>query len=338
MTVRAFVSGCSALSLTEEEVRLFRTASPWGLILFARNIDSPDQVRGLIGAFRDAVGWAAPVLVDQEGGRVQRLRPPHWRDFPPAARYGALYAGDAMAGIEAARLGGRLIGAQLRALGITVDCAPVLDLRFTRTHAVIGDRAFGADAEAVATLARAMCEGLLAAGVLPVVKHIPGHGRATADSHLELPVVDADAASLARTDFLPFRLLRDMPMAMTAHILYTALDADKPASLSAAIIGQVIRAGIGFDGLLVSDDVSMKALRGPIGERCRALFAAGCDMALHCNGDLAEMEEVAAAAPELAGAAKARAEAALARLGEPDGPVDEAAACARLAALLAGAA
>lgn len=337
MTSRAFISGCSGTALTSREVRFFARTSPWGLILFARNIESPGQASALIDAFRQAVGWRAPVLIDQEGGRVQRLRPPHWPAYPPAARYGALYACDAMAGIEAARLGGRLIGEDLRSLGITIDCAPCLDLRFPATHRVIGDRAFGAEPETVATLARAQCEGLMEAGVLPVIKHIPGHGRATADSHLELPVVDADADELKRTDFMPFRLLKDMPVAMTAHILFTALDARRPVSLSAAIIGEVIRGEIGFAGLLMSDDVSMRALDGPLGDRYGALFAAGCDLALHCNGEMAEMEAVAEASPELKGAALERAEAALTHLGDTGPEIETADARARLDALLAGA-
>jgi beta-N-acetylhexosaminidase len=333
MQARAFICGCSGLRLASEEKRFFSRARPWGLILFARNVEDPAQVSALVSEFRDCVGWQAPVLIDQEGGRVQRLRPPHWRDFPPPARIGALYRQNRHAGLRAARLAARLIGGDLIRLGINVDCAPLLDLSFPETHAVIGDRAYCGDPQQVAALGRAACEGFLEAGVLPVITHIPGHGRACADSHLELPVVETDAASLRACDFEAFRLLADMPLAMTAHIVFTALDPDRPVTLSAGIIDQVIRREIGFDGLLMSDDVSMKALSGSISERCHGLFAAGCDMALHCNGDAAEMVEVAEASPPLGGMALARAERALALLNGGQ-QVDDAEDWAALQALL----
>lgn len=317
MTARALICGCSGTVLTGDEARFFARVSPWGLILFARNIDNPEQVTALTAAFRDCVGRDAPVLIDQEGGRVQRLRAPHWHDYPPAARYGELHGENPGGAREAVRLASRVIGAELRGLGITVDCLPVIDLRYRATHKVIGDRAYSRDPEVVAELARAACEGLLSAGVLPVIKHIPGHGRATSDSHEELPAVNAPVDELRQTDFRPFHMLRDMPLAMTAHILYTALDAGQPATMSAAIIGGMIRGEIGFDGLLMSDDISMKALAGGIAGRCEGLFAAGCDMALHCNGDPREMEEAAAASPLLAGRAAQRADAALAAIGQP---------------------
>lgn len=333
MTSHAFICGCSGLRLSAEEKRFFTRARPWGLILFGRNVGDPEQVSALVGEFRETVGWRAPVLIDQEGGRVQRLKPPHWRAYPPPARIGALYRRDREAGLDAARLAARLIGGDLIRLGIDVDCAPLLDLSFPQTHDVIGDRAFGGEPDAVAALGRAACEGFMEAGVLPVIKHIPGHGRACADSHLELPVVDTDAATLRASDFEPFRRLADMPLAMTAHIVFTALDRERPATLSPDIIEQVIRREIGFDGVLMSDDVSMKALSGTIGERCEGLFAAGCDLALHCNGDAAEMAQVAEAAPVLEGRALERAQMALARAG--GGEFDEASDWAALEALLA---
>lgn len=335
MGVRAFICGCSGPVLTRDEIRFLEDAAPWGLILFSRNVEAPEQVRALIAEFRAAVGRLAPVLIDQEGGRVQRLGPPHWRRYPPPARFGALHAIDEEAAEEAVRLNARLIGRDLSGLGISIDCAPLLDLRLAETHAVIGERAFHADPRRVAALGRAACEGLLAAGIVPVVKHMPGHGRATADSHLELPVVAADAKTLRAEDFRPFRQLADMPVAMTAHIVYTSFDRNRPATLSAAIIGEVIRGEIGFDGLLMSDDLSMGALTGTVAERARALFAAGCDMALHCNGRLDEMAAVAEAAPELAGQAARRAAAALAAAGGA-APLDADEAWQRLCRLLAG--
>ena len=334
MSARAFVCGCSGPVLTRDEERFLEDAAPWGLVLFSRNVEDPDQVGALIAEFRAAVGWAAPVLIDQEGGRVQRLRPPHWRRYPPPARFGTLHAIDEEAAEEAARLNARLIGRDLTRLGITFDCLPLLDLRLPQTHAVIGDRAYHSDPRRVAALGRATCEGLVAAGIVPVVKHIPGHGRATADSHLELPVVVADAETLRAEDFEPFRRLADMPVAMSAHIVYKAFDPQRPASLSAAIIGKVIRGEIGFDGLLMSDDLSMGALTGTMRARADTLFAAGCDMALHCNGRLDEMAAVAEAAPVLADQAARRAAAALACNGAA-APIDEDVAWERLCGLLA---
>lgn len=334
LNARAFICGCSGPVLTRDEIRFLEDAAPWGLILFARNVEDPDQIRALIAEFRAAVGWEAPVLIDQEGGRVQRLCPPRWRAYPPAAHFGVLHAIDERAAEEAARLNARLIGRDLALLGITVDCLPVLDLRLPETHAVIGERAYHSDPRRVAALGRATCEGLRAAGVVPVVKHIPGHGRATADSHLELPEVMADARTLRREDFEPFRRLADMPVAMTAHIVYKAFDPQRPATLSAAIIGEVIRGEIGFEGLLMSDDLSMGALTGSVRARADALFKAGCDMALHCNGRLDEMAAVAEAAPPLAGQRARRAAAALAFVGEA-APIDEDATWERLCGLLA---
>jgi beta-N-acetylhexosaminidase len=313
MTARAFITGLSGTILTPQERAFLREADPWGLIVFKRNIESPGQVARLTGAFREAVGRQAPVLVDQEGGRVQRLGPPHWPAYPPGAAYANLYDRDAAAGLKAAYLGARLIAADLLAVGIDVDCLPIADVPIAGADAVIGDRAYGTAPDKVAAIARAIAEGLLAQGVLPVLKHIPGHGRATADSHRALPVVEVDRVTLTATDFAAFRPLADLPLGMTAHVVYTAIDPIAPATTSVTVVRDVIRHAIGFHGLLMSDDISMGALSGSISERSRAAIAAGCDVVLHCNGELAEMQEVAAAVPVLAGVAAQRADAALAR-------------------------
>ncbi|HEV1999983.1 MAG TPA: beta-N-acetylhexosaminidase [Xanthobacteraceae bacterium] len=327
MADRACILGCAGPRLTADEHALFGAARPWGFILFKRNIEDPAQVSNLTQEFRAAVGRpGAPVFVDQEGGRVQRLQPPRWPVYPPAAKYGEIYARDRGQGLMAARLGAELIAADLIAVGINADCLPVADLRRPEGHDVIGDRAYGADPNTVAKLARAAADGLLAGGVLPVLKHIPGHGRARADSHKELPVVEAPLAELDRTDFESFRLLNDLPIAMTAHVVYAAFDKGRPATTSPVVIGEVIRRRIGFGGLLLTDDLSMNALSGSLAERAEAAFAAGCDMALHCNGRLAEMRQVAAAAPTLTGEAAGRAAAALAclRPATKPGNLDEA--------------
>ncbi len=290
----AVVLGCSGERLTASERDLFAAADPVGFILFRRNCSSPDQVRDLVGSLRGCVGRAdAPVLIDQEGGRVARLRPPHWRHYPSAARLGSL---PDPAAATAARLGARLIADDLARLGITVDCLPVLDIPAAGADPVIGDRAYGSDPELVARLAGAACAGLLEGAVLPVLKHIPGHGRARVDSHHACPLVETSYEELANTDFAPFRALAAMPWAMTAHIVYSAIDPTGPATLSSRVVTEVIRGEIGFDGVLVSDDLSMRALGGGLGERTRQALATGCDLALHCNGDLDEMEEVVKAA------------------------------------------
>jgi beta-N-acetylhexosaminidase len=335
---RAFISGLSGLAVTANERAFLRSVAPWGLILFKRNIDSPEQIRSLIDDFRSLVGRAeAPVLIDQEGGRVQRLGPPQWPAYPPGAVYGRLYDRDPAAGLAAARLGSRLIAEDLAGLGITVDCLPIADVPVPGADAVIGDRAYGTDPQKVAAIAAAVAEGLQAGGVLPVLKHLPGHGRATADSHLALPTVDATRADLEASDFAAFRPLKRLAMGMTAHVVFMAFDRDLPATTSATIIGQVIRGYIGFGGLLMSDDISMGALSGTIAERSRAAITAGCDLVLHCNGRLDEMEAVAGAAPLLAGAAAARADAALAAR-RPAAPIDVTAARAEFARMIAGAA
>ncbi|MGL5736783.1 MAG: glycoside hydrolase family 3 N-terminal domain-containing protein, partial [Beijerinckiaceae bacterium] len=277
----------------------------------------------------------APVLIDQEGGRVQRLGPPHWKKYPPGKSYGALYAANALAGRELTRLGARLIAHDLRALGITCDCVPVLDVPVPGAHDIIGDRAYGLDPATVAILGRAAAEGLLAGGVLPVIKHIPGHGRAGADSHEHLPVVQTERSLLEAQDFVPFRHLADMPLAMTAHVVYAAIDANAPATTSKRMIRDVIRSHIGFGGLLMSDDLSMKALSGTFGQRTKASLKAGCDIVLHCNGDMVEMKAIAKETPKLSGKAARRAEAALARFSHRPEPLDAAEARAKLDAALA---
>jgi beta-N-acetylhexosaminidase len=329
---RAVVLGCAGERLTADERRLFTSADPVGFVLFRRNCQDPEQVRALVAEMRDAVGRAdAPVLIDQEGGRVARLQPPHWRKYPAPARLAALPDPEAA---EAARLGARLIADDLAALGIDVDALPVLDLPAPGADPIIGDRAYGADPERVARLGRAACDGLLGGGVLPIIKHIPGHGRSQVDSHRALPRVDASRELLETTDFAPFRALADMPWAMTAHIVYTAIDAGAPATFSAAVIGDVIRKHIGFEGVLISDDISMGALAGSLAERTRRSLEAGCDLALHCNGVLSEMEEVADTATPLAAAAQARLARAEALRRKSAQPFDRAAAEARFAELL----
>jgi beta-N-acetylhexosaminidase len=310
--VKAFVCGCQGLALTDEERRFLAEMQPWGLILFKRNVDSRAQLQVLTAAFRDCVGRPdAPVLVDQEGGRVQRLGPPQWQAFPAAAAYDG---GGSETGPKAAQLGARLIAADLREAGITVDCAPVLDVPAAGSHQVVGNRAFASDPERVAELARAFADGLLQGGVLPVMKHIPGHGRAMVDSHLDLPVVTASRDDLEAIDFVPFRALADLPAAMTAHVVYTAIDPDRPATTSRIVHETIIRGALGFAGLLLSDDLSMEALKGSLGERAEAAAAAGCDVLLHCNGKLDEARQVAAAARPLDGFAASRAATAMARI------------------------
>jgi beta-N-acetylhexosaminidase len=330
------IYGCGGLGLSAQERAFFRDTRPWGFILFGRNIESPDQIRGLVRSLRETVeDPSAPVLIDQEGGRVARLKPPNWRQRPPAARFGELHDRDPEAAREATYLNARLIAHDLTELGINVDCLPVLDIPVKGAHDIIGDRAFAHDPATVIDLGRAQIEGLMEGGVLPVMKHIPGHGRAGADSHLSLPRVDAEAEELSASDFVPFRSLDLCPMAMTAHVVYEAIDPQRPATTSPKVIRDVIRGEIGFEGLLMSDDLSMQALDGPMEVRTRAALFAGCDVALHCNGDMDEMMMVASEAKRLEGLPLKRAEAALAHLARPDA-FDPAAAEARLAQLLAG--
>ena len=333
--MRAFITGLSGPTLTPNEQQFVRDADPWGLILFKRNVTAPDVLRRLIGEFRDAVGRQAPVLIDQEGGRVQRLGPPHWPIYPPGAAYGALFDRDRSSALAAAELGARLIAHDLAELGIDVDCAPIADVPARDADPVIGDRAYGADPGKVAAIAGAFASGLMEGGVLPVLKHLPGHGRAAADSHHDLPVVTTERAALETTDFAAFRPLRALPLGMTAHVVFVAIDPVAPATTSANIVANVIRDSIGFTGLLMSDDISMGALSGSLGERTKAAIAAGCDMVLHCNGATAEMREVAAAAPFLEGDAARRAQAALTARKAP-AALDSATARAQFSRLMQG--
>jgi len=334
MQARAFITGVSGPRLSAAEREFIRSERPWGFILFKRNVETPHQVALLVSELRKALGSLdAPVLIDQEGGRVQRLGPPHWPAYPPGALFGALYDVDRKLGLSAARLSARLIAADLEALGINVDCLPLADVPVPGADTVIGDRAYGTSPEKVAAIARAVTEGLGEGGILPVLKHIPGHGRATSDSHFRLPEVKTSKNELERTDFAAFQPLADLPMAMTAHVVFSALDPVHPATTSATIIERVIRGVIGFQGLLMSDDVSMNALSGSIAERTQAILSAGCDMVLHCNGKLEEMREVAAETPELSGKALERARRALASRRAPQ-PFDRTAGRAELDAMM----
>jgi beta-N-acetylhexosaminidase len=331
MTMRA-IFGCAGARLSADERAFFRDAQPYGFILFGRNIEAPDQVCALVDDLRSTASDAV-VLIDQEGGRVARLKPPHWKARPSARRFGELHETDAEAAREAAYLNARLIAAELSALGIDVDCVPVLDVPVEGASDVIGDRAFARDPSVIIDLGRAVIEGMIDGGVLPVMKHIPGHGRAGADTHLELPHVTTDAEILSATDFVTFRSLNQCPLAMTAHVVYDAIDPQRPATTSPKVIRDVIRGEIGFDGLLMCDDISMNALSGPISARAKAALFAGCDIVLHCNGSMEEMAQVAGEGKKLEGLSLKRAEAARAHLSAP-GAFDAAAAEARLADLL----
>lgn len=331
----AAILGCAGPELSANEARFFREVDPLGFILFARNCETPAQIRTLTSSLRATVGREdAPILIDQEGGRVQRLKPPTWRAAPAAARFGALAHIDPEAAVEAAWLNARLIAAELRDVGVDVDCLPCLDVPAPDGHDIIGDRAFDGDPNLVATLGRAVADGLMAGGVLPVAKHIPGHGRARADSHLELPVVDTPSAELEAIDFTPFRALADLPIGMTAHVVYSDIDPDAPATISPTVVQDVIRGGIGFDGLLMSDDLGMQALAGNYATRTSASLAAGCDVVLHCSGVMSEMEQVAAAVRPLDAAGRERAERAQAAL-RPADDTDPGEALARVNELLA---
>lgn len=330
----AAIYGCSGHQLTEAERAFFADVRPWGFILFRRNIESPDQVRALTAALRDSIGDAgAPILIDQEGGRVQRMGPPHWPKYPPGGAYLAA-THDSLAARDLVRLGARLMAHDLRDVGISVDCAPVLDVPVPGAHDIIGDRAYAHEPATVALLGRAAAEGLLAGGVLPVIKHMPGHGRAFADSHKALPVVHADLAVLDGWDFAPFKALSDMPLAMTAHVVFDAIDPKRPATTSKKAV-KLMRGPLGFGGLIITDDLSMKALSGSLRERAEAALKAGCDVVLHCNGELDEMREVAEGVGKLKGKAGKRAAAALARIACAPEPLDPFEARLRFDALLA---
>jgi beta-N-acetylhexosaminidase len=325
---KAFISGCADKTLSGDERRFFAATRPCGLILFARNCDTPAQLRALVDQFKDAVGSGEVlVLIDQEGGRVQRLKPPYWRHMPPARCYGRLYGTDPELAKRAAFAGARLTAQELGDLGINVNTMPVLDVPQQGAHEIIGDRAYSTDPDIVIALGRAVIEGCLAGGVLPVIKHVPGHGRAKADSHLALPRIDVLGPELDSVDFRPFRALRDAPLAMTAHVLLPAFDDRRPASTSPVIMAEVIRDRIGLTGLVMSDDLGMKALGGPFAARARDVIAAGCDVALHCSGNFAEMVEVGNAVPGLEGLAAERFAHARSCLREPQ-PFDVAEALA----------
>ena len=331
----AAIYGCSGHVLTDGERDFFADVRPWGFILFRRNVDTPEQVKTLVAALRASIDAPeAPILIDQEGGRVQRLGPPHWPKYPPGSAY-LRAVNDPAAARDLVRLGARLMAHDLKALGITVDCVPVLDVPVPGAHDIIGDRAYARDPSTVAQLGRAAAEGLLAGGVLPVIKHIPGHGRAFADSHKDLPVVHASFETLDAWDFAPFKTLSDMPMAMTAHVVYDAIDPKRPATTSKKAV-RMIRDHLGFDGLLMTDDLSMKALSGSLTDRAEAALKAGCDVVLHCNGDLGEMKAVARGVGKLKGRGRARAAAALARMVHTPEPLDAVEGRARLDAALAG--
>jgi beta-N-acetylhexosaminidase len=325
------IFGCEGATLSASEQQFFHDADPLGFILFARNCETPAQIKRLVGALRESVGRGdAPILIDQEGGRVARLKPPHFPAYPAAAKIAAL---GGLRSRSAAWLAARLIADDLGQLGITVDCAPVLDLPVSGADPIIGDRAWGHEPRIAAENGLAVCDGLMAGGVLPIIKHIPGHGRANVDSHRALPVVETTRAELDSTDFAPFRALSGMPWAMTAHVLYTAIDPDRPATLSPRVIAEVIRAGIGFDGVLLCDDLSMAALGGKIETRAWDALQAGCDLVLHCNGILDEMVAIAGAIGPMSDAARRRVVAAEARRHAP-GAFDRYTAEHELAVLL----
>lgn len=333
--VKAMILGVAGLSVTPEERAFYAEHQPWGFILFGRNVSADgEQIRTLVSDLRDSVGRDCPVLIDQEGGRVQRIREPLCPRYPSAAALGALYQTDRATGLRAAWLMGRIHAFDLTRFGITIDCLPVLDVPVEGASNVIGDRAYGFDLVTVAEMGHAVGEGLKAGGMLPVMKHIPGHGRGMADSHHELPVVDVPLDELKAHDFEPFRLHRNELLGMSAHIVFKAIDPDHPATISKKVIGDIIRGHIGFDGLLLSDDLSMNALPGTIGERARAVAASGIDIILHCNGVMDEMKAVVAEARILNGKAKARADKVLAGFQPEDGS-DEAAVRAEFGSLFA---
>ena len=330
------IVGLAGESLGDEEAAFLRSSRPAGVIIFTRNAATPDQLRRLISTVREAIGEDdALVLIDQEGGRVQRLAQPHWRTLPAAVSYGVRYHQDADAANRAAATIAALTAVELQALGINANCVPCADRPVDGAHDIIGTRAYDDNVEVIAHLARVVAEAHVDAGVLPIVKHVPGHGRAQVDSHLELPIVEAPEDELKRTDFEPFRLLNDLPAAMTAHVVYTAIDPQHPATMSQRVIAGTVRGDIGFRGLLMSDDLSMKALEGELGERAAGAIAAGCDIALHCNGDLAEMREVADRVPVLTGAALERFRSCVTITHKQPYPLDFAAAEAILADHLA---
>jgi beta-N-acetylhexosaminidase len=337
MGARAVIFGLSGRKLLARERAFFADSAPWGFVLFARNVESPAQLSSLTADLRDAAGSDVPVLIDQEGGRVARLRPPHWRRWQPVLRLfanvdgGADGGADDAAALEATRLRYRIIAEELAAMGIDVNCMPLLDVPVPGSHDVIGERALGRSPEAVARRGRVVCEGLRAGGVLPVIKHLPGHGRAAVDSHHQAPRVATPRETLEAVDFAAFRPLADEALGMTAHVVFEAIDPERCATFSPAVIA-AIRHQIGFDGLLMTDDLSMNALSGAMSSRVTGALTAGCDVILHCNGDMAEMREIAAHTPQLAGRAAERAARAEAERGAAE-DIDIAAAEARYSEL-----
>ena len=330
----AAIFGCEGTLLKDDERAFFTDVQPFGFILFARNCQSPAQLRSLCDSLCSTVAKTrVPIFIDQEGGRVQRLGPPHWRKRPTARQFGELFERNPDEGREATYLCARLMAHELRESGLTANCTPVLDVPITGAHDIIGDRAYSTNPATVIELGRIVVAGHLDGGVLPVIKHIPGHGRALADSHLALPRVAAPYPELSTHDFVTFRGINDAPIAMTAHIVYEAIDPERPATVSSRVVQTIIRREIGFDGLLLSDDLSMAALQGPLGKRAKSALLAGCDVVLHCNGNLGEMKEVAANVKPLAGESSRRAEAALAQYRAP-ADLDIGKAEAHLAALM----
>lgn len=316
MTFAPAILGASGTELTKEEVSFFRELNPYGFILFARNCVSPEQVKNLTSSLKEISGRDnLPILIDQEGGRVARLKPPHWPSYPPAGVFSMLYKNKPEQAKKATYLNARLIADDLSEIGITVDCAPLADLPVEGAHDIIGDRAFGHSPEQVIDLARAMADGLQEGGIIPVLKHIPGHGRAFVDSHKELPVVEASLNELRATDFVPFKALSDLPMAMTAHVVYAAIDKYYMATLSPVAI-TLIREELGFDGLLMSDDISMKAMKGDYAQRAEQTLSAGCDIVLHCNGDMKEMRELAGGLTQISEISLMRANKAMKNAGK----------------------
>ncbi len=316
MVLSAAIFGMAGTSLTAEEIKFFSEVKPFGYILFARNCESPEQIKALVKELKELSGRDnLPILIDQEGGRVARLKPPHFPEFPPAGIFAALGSKDIEAAKEAVYWNARLIAHELHTLGITVNCGPLADMPVEGAHDIIGDRAFGRGAAQVSQLANSFAEGLADGGVVSVLKHIPGHGRAFCDSHHELPVVDTSLEELRRTDFVPFKALNHLPMAMTAHVMFSAIDKESMATVSPAVIS-IIRGELGFDGLLMSDDLSMKAMQGDFSKRAKDVLAAGCDVILHCNGDMVEMQAAAKGLLPLTGKSLERAEKAMRGAGK----------------------
>jgi len=332
---RAVIFGCSGPKLSPAEKAFFRDCDPWAFILFARNVETPEQIRRLTDDLRNAVGREALVFIDQEGGRVQRLRPPHFRDCPPAQRFGHIYASDPEKGKRAIWINHRLIADELRSVGVTANCAPVLDLPVAKADPIISDRAFANNPASVIDMAHAAMAGLMSGGVAPVIKHIPGHGRADVDSHKALPVIKTWERVLSDTDYLPFMAFADAPMAMTAHVVVKHADPDLPVTLSATAMRELVRGKLGYDGLVMTDDLDMKALSGDLEDLTRRALKAGCDIGLHCNGKMRSMVKVAKGAGMLEGKALIRAITADYCAATPD-EFDAQAALAELDELMAG--